>query len=180
MSHKTPNFCLLLKSQEMCGKSGPATPQSRSCPKLRCSRRLPTSQWTWTCARQSAAILSPPHPLPRPLLHLLNSPADVQELELFLPIWKNKLVERERNMTKGKKKMGSGGPYRCAMVPKGLGQPWGGQEELFQRMRRSETTSLEGQVSHLRRREMLGPFITLFSPLCEEKRSRVKHMSLLT
>lgn len=119
MSHET-NFCLLLKNQEMCGKSGPAAPQSRSCLKLTYTCHLPTSQWTWTCARQSAAILSPPFPCP--LLHPLNSPADVQELESFLPLWKNKLVQRECTLTEGGK-MEVGVLIAMQWLQRGSGNP---------------------------------------------------------
>lgn len=43
-------------------------------------------------------------------------------------------------------KNGNGVPYRCAMAPKRLWQPWVAQKELFQRMRQSETTSFKGEI----------------------------------
>lgn len=42
ISHKNPDFCLLLKNQEIHGKSGLAIPRGKSCLKPSCSRPLPT------------------------------------------------------------------------------------------------------------------------------------------
>lgn len=101
---KWENVCLLLKNQEVHGKSGSAFPQSKSCRKPGCSRPLSTVMHSPLCCH-----LVKPSGLPAPLTSLTCGHAGMWDVFAQLREqagWKRWLMKRKKGDWWGKILMG--------------------------------------------------------------------------